>query len=48
MTFGTDTHVPIRMNCIYFGDSLTFDLAPPSGLNFNLLNTLVYDEIPVK
>lgn len=27
-----------------FGDALTFHLAPPSGQNFNLPNTLVYDQ----
>lgn len=31
MTFGTDIHVPLWMNCNNYDDLLTFHLAPPSG-----------------
>lgn len=33
-------HAPLRINCNNFGDCLTFHLAPSSGQNFNLSNTL--------
>ncbi len=29
MKFGSDIHVPLRMNCNNFGDPSTFHLAPP-------------------
>ncbi len=37
--FGTNIHVPLRMNSNNFGDTLTFHLAPPAGQNLNLSNT---------
>ncbi len=45
--FGTHVHASLRINCNNFGDPLTFNLAPSSGQNFNLCNTLVYDELLV-
>ncbi len=39
--FGTDIHVPLRMNCMNFNGPLTFHLAPSSGQNFNLSNAFV-------
>ncbi len=45
MTFCTDIHGP-QKNPNNF--SLNFRLAPSSGQNFNLSNTLVYDQIPAK
>ncbi len=39
---------PLRMNCNNFAHRLTFLLAPSSGQNFSLSNTLVYDHIPEK
>lgn len=41
---GTDVHVPLRMNCIYFCDPLTFPETPSSCHH----NTLVYDWIHTK
>lgn len=41
---GTDVHVPLRMNCIYFCDPLTFPVTPSSCHH----NTLVYDWIHTK
>ncbi len=46
--FGTDIQVPLRMNCNHFDEPLTFHIAPSSGQNFNLSNTLVYHQIPAK
>lgn len=37
VNFGADIHVPIRMNCNTFSDPLTFQLAPPSGQDFNYM-----------
>ncbi len=48
MEFVADIHVPLRMNYNNFGDPLTFHLAPSSGPNFILSNTVVYDQIPAK
>ncbi len=42
MKFVSDIHVPLRMNCMYFDDPLTFPLAPSSGQTFYLSSTLVY------
>ncbi len=39
---------PLRMNFNDFGGPLNFHLVPSSSQNFNLSNTLVYDEIPAK
>ncbi len=52
MTFGSEIHVPLRMNCNNFGDSMTFNLAPSSGQSFNVSNTLRpntcrTDDIPI-
>lgn len=35
MKFCTDTGDPQRVNSTYFGDSLTFHLAPPAGHVFD-------------
>ena len=48
MRFGSDIHAPLRMNCKYFGDPLTFLLAPSSGHHFNLYNMLVHEQIFAK
>ncbi len=45
MNFGSDIHVPLKMNCSNFGDPLTFHPAPSSGQHVNVSNTLVYDQI---
>ncbi len=44
MKFGIYIQVLLRMNCNIF----SFNLAPSSGQNLNLSNTLVYDHIPAK
>ncbi len=43
MKFDTDIHVSLRMNSNNFGAPVTFHVAPPSGQNVNLSNTLVYN-----
>ena len=44
----SDIHAPLRMNCNYFGDPLTFLPAPSSGHQFNLYNMLVHDQVFAK
>ncbi len=46
MKFGTDIHVPLRMNCNNFGDLSTFYVAPLLGQNCHLFNSLIYEQIP--
>ncbi len=48
MKFGTDIHRAQKVNPNDFGDPLTFHLAPSSGQNFSLSNTLVCDQKPAK
>ncbi len=48
MKFCIDIHGPQKMNTNDSGDHLTFHLAPLSGQNCNLSNTLLYDQIPAK
>ncbi len=43
-----DIHVSFGINCNNFDDPLTFNLAPPSGWNFKLSNTLIYYQKPAK
>lgn len=44
MTFGTEIHIPVWMNCTNF--DYPFNLAPSSDQTLNLFYTLVYDHIP--
>lgn len=44
MKFGTDKYFPPRMACNDFDGPLTFHVAPSSGQNFSLSNTLIYDQ----
>ena len=46
--FGSDIPAPLRMNCHYFGDTLTFLLAPSPGHHFIPYNMLVHDQIFAK
>ena len=46
MTFGTDIHVPLKINCNNFGDLLTFHLAPSSSQN--LLETVLVFKLPLQ
>ncbi len=48
MKFGPNVHGALKMKCDHFGDRLTFHLAPPSGQNVILYNTLVYDQVPAR
>lgn len=36
LIFGTDIHSAQKMDCIHFGDPLTFHLAPPEGQSYHL------------
>lgn len=45
MKFGTDIHVPQRMDLTGFCDPVAFHLAHPGGQTFNSSVTLVYDQI---
>ncbi len=47
MRFGSGSHVPLKMNCNNFGDSLTFHLLL-LGQYFNLCNTLFYAQMSTK
>lgn len=47
LKFRTEIHNTLRRTYNNFGDPLTFPLAP-SCQNFNLFNTLVYDQILAK
>ncbi len=48
MKFGTDIRDPLGMNCNNFSDPSTLHLAPSSGQNLNLSNTLVYEQKSAK
>ncbi len=45
MKFSTNIHVPLRMNCLNFGEPLTSNLAPSSDQHVNVSNTLAYHQI---
>ncbi len=41
MKIVTDIHIPLSMNCNYFGDPLIFHLIPLVSQKFKFTNTLV-------
>ncbi len=45
MIFGKHIHASFRINCINFGEPLSFDLAPPSGLIVLVSYTLVDEQM---
>lgn len=46
MKFGTEIHIPLRIDCLHFGDPLTYLLVISSGESLGLSNT--FDQIPTK
>ena len=42
LTFGTEIHVPLMVNCSHFGEPQNSDIAPSTGQILKMSNTLCF------